>query len=306
MKAAGFANYARTAEGAAHFLAVIFTRITFAFLCVALTVTVQARADDLISIRGAEVAAEPVNAAAAQIKKDTGLEFRIVTEGGSGSAVSGIGEDIVDVALLSRKVLAREHATWPGTKFTEVEFGRQALLIVVPEQVWNSGVHALTKDQLRDIYEGRTKNWKALGGQDRKIVFYNRDVRSSAWELLMFFLYEDTRKAPPSEAEVLVEASDVTTAVEYNGGSISVLEYNAKRPAAVRALGIRLADGSVVEPTAKSVASGKYELARPLVIATARKPAGKVRRFVEFMLGPAGQSFVRKTGHVSNAELEAE
>ena len=59
MKAAGFANYARTAEGAAHFLAVIFTRITFAFLCVALTVTVQARADDLISIRGAEVAAEP-------------------------------------------------------------------------------------------------------------------------------------------------------------------------------------------------------------------------------------------------------
>ena len=284
----------------------IFPRLPIAIAAAMLAVAVHARAEELISIRGAQVAAEPVNAAAAQIKKDTGLEFRIVTEGGSGGAVSALGEDVVDVALLSRKVSVREHADWPNRKFHEARIGQQALVIVVPEPVWNGGVHALTKEQFRNIYEGRVKNWKAVGGPDRKVVFYNRDLRSSAWELLMFFLYEDTRKAPPSEAEVLAEPSDVTTAVEYNGGSISVLEYNAKRPAAVRALGIRLADGSVVEPTAKSVASGKYELARPLVIATARKPAGKVRRFVEFMLGPAGQSFVRKTGHVSNAELEAE
>ena len=270
-----------------------------------LAVAVHARAEELISIRGAQVAAEPVNAAAAQIKKDTGLEFRIVTEGGSGGAVSALGEDVVDVALLSRKVSVREHADWPNRKFHEARIGQQALVIVVPEPVWNGGVHALTKEQFRNIYEGRVKNWKAVGGPDRKVVFYNRDVRSSAWELLMFFLYEDTRKAPPSGAEVLAEPSDVTTAVEYNGGSISVLEYNMTRPAAVRALGIRLPDDSVVEPTAANVASGKYELARPLVIATARKPAGKVRSFVEFMLGPEGQAFVKKTGHLSNAELDA-
>ena len=282
----------------------IFPRLPIAIAAAMLAVAVHARAEELISIRGAQVAAEPVNAAAAQIKKDTGLEFRIVTEGGSGGAVSALGEDVVDVALLSRKVSVREHADWPSRKFHEARFGQQALVIVVPEPVWNGGVHALTKEQFRNIYEGRVKNWKAVGGPDRKVVFYNRDVRSSAWELLMFFLYEDTRKAPPSEAEVLAEPSDVTTAVEYNGGSISVLEYNAKRPAAVRALGIRLPDDSVVEPTAANVASGKYELARPLVIATARKPAGKVRRFVEFMLGPEGQAFVKMTGHLSNAELD--
>ena len=282
----------------------IFPRLPIAIAAAMLAVAVHARAEELISIRGAQVAAEPVNAAAAQIKKDTGLEFRIVTEGGSGGAVSALGEDVVDVALLSRKVSVREHADWPSRKFHEARIGQQALVIVVPEPVWNGGVHALTKEQFRNIYEGRVKNWKAVGGPDRKVVFYNRDLRSSAWELLMFFLYEDTRKAPPSEAEVLAEPSDVTTAVEYNGGSISVLEYNAKRPAAVRALGIRLPDDSVVEPTAANVASGKYELARPLVIATARKPAGKVRRFVEFMLGPEGQAFVKMTGHLSNAELD--
>ena len=275
-----------------------------ASLLAAIAITVPARADELISIRGAQVAAEPVNAAAEQIKKDTGLEFRIVTESGSSGAVAAIAEDVAEVALLSRKMQPQEHAGWPEKVFHEVQFGAQALLIVVPPQVWDGGVHSLTKDQLRDIYEGRVKNWKALGGPDRKVVFYNRDVRTSSWEMLMFFLYEDTRKAPPSGAEILVEPSDVTSAVEFNGGSISVLEFAAPRPAAIHALGIRLADGSVIEPTGKNIASGKYALARPLVIATPRKPAGRVRRFVEFMLGPAGQSFLKKTGHLSNADLE--
>ena len=287
------------------FTAVTAPRFPFAILCAALAVAMPVRAEELISVRGAQVAAEPVNAASARIKKDTGLEFRIVTESGSGGAVASIGEDISDVALLSRKILPREHANWPERKFHEAQFGTQALLIVVADPVWKSGVHALTKEQLRNIYEGRVKNWKALGGEDRKLVFYNRDVRSSTWELLMFYLFEDTRKAPPSEAEVLLEPSDVTTAVEYNGGSISVLEFNAQRPASVHALGIRVDDGSVVEPTAKNIAAGRYELSRPLVIATARKPAGKIRRFIEFMLSEAGQSFVTKAGHLSNAELEA-
>jgi phosphate transport system substrate-binding protein len=275
------------------------TAVVFAMLGLSLC----SRADELISIRGAQVAAEPVVAAAAQIKKTTGLEFRVVTDGGSGGAVAGIAEEIVDLALLSRMVTPHEHASWPERTFTESRLGMQALVIIVPEQVWKAGVHALTKEQLRNIYEGRVNNWKTLGGGDRKIVFYNRDVRSSAWELLTAFLYEDTRKAPPSEAEVLVEPSDVTTAVEYNGGSISVLEYGAPRPGLIHTLAIQQPDGSVVEPTAANIASGRYELARPLILATTRKPAGKVRRFVDFMLGAEGQEFVKKTFHLPNAEL---
>ena len=298
-----FAKVARCAKSAAQFFRTMRLKIPAAVLSAVLGLAAFAHAQELISVRGAQAAAEPVAAAAASIKKDTGLEFRIVTEGGSASAVGAVGEEIADVALLSRKILPAELAYWPDRKFYETEFGRQALLIVVPEAVWKSGVRGITKSQLREIYEGKLTNWKALGGEDRKIKFYNRDVQGSAWELLMIFLYEDVRKAPQSTAEVLVEPSDVTTAVEYNGGSICVLEYNAQRPGTLHALGIRRDDGTVAEPTPANIASSRYELARPLVIATSRKPAGKVRRFVEFMLSDEGQAFVKKTGHVTNAEM---
>ncbi len=278
-------------------------RIPIAIFSALLLTVASVRAGELISIRGAQAAAEAVTAAAARIKKDVGLEFRVMTEGGSGGAVAGVAEEVADVAVLSRKITPRERAAWPDRDFNEVRFGMQALLIVVPEKVWTSGVHAVTREQFRDIYEGRTTNWKALGGEDRKIVFFNRDVRTSVWELLVFFLYDDVRKAPPCEAEVLAEASDVTTALEFSGGSISLLEYAAPRPASLHALGLRDAAGAIIEPTPENIASGRYELARPLVIATVRKPSGKVRRFVGFMLSAEGQEFVHKVGHLTNAEL---
>ena len=272
-------------------------------VCALLSLSLALHAADEISVRGSTAAAEPVAAAAAQIKKDIDVEFRVVTEGGNATAIAGMAEDVVDVAVASRALTARERGEWPARNFVETRMGMQALVVVVPDQVWEGGVHALTKEQMRDIYEGKITNWKAVGGAEGPLVFYTRPVGGSVWELFTAFLYEDTRKAPMSTAETLGEPSDVSVSVEFNSKAISVLEFGSFKGGHLHALGIKLPDGSIVEPTTANIASGRYAIARPLMMITARKPAGAVRRFVEYMLSPAGQEFVKKTGHVTNAEL---
>lgn len=281
----------------------IFLPLRLAF-CAMVAASLTVHAAEQISVRGSAAAADPVNAAADAIKKEAGVEFRVVTEGGNAPGIASMAEDIVDVAVTSRKLQARERAAWPGKNFFEMQMGMQALVVVVPEQVWAGGVRALTKEQLRDIYEGKIVNWKAVGGADEALVFYNRPVGRSVWELFTASLYEDTRKAPLSEAEVVGEASDVAVSVEFNAKSISVMEYGRFTPGRLHALGIKLVDGTVVEPTTANIASGRYPIARPLMMITARKPAGNVRKFTEFMLSTKGQEFVKKAGHVTNAELE--
>ena len=272
-------------------------------VCAMLAISPALHAAEQISLRGSAAAAKPVTAAADQIKKDMDLEFRVVTDGGNAPAIGGMAEDVVDVALSSRTLTARERAAWPDKNFVEQRMGMQALAVVVPEQVWASGVRALTREQLRDIYEGKITNWKTVGGGDEALVFFNRPVGGTVWELLMIFLYEDTRKAPLNETEVVIEASDVAVSVEFNARSISLMEFGSFHAGRLHALGIKLPDGSVVEPTAANIASGRYSIARPLMMITARKPSGNIRKFIEFMLGPKGQDFVKKAGHVPNAEL---
>ena len=43
-------------------------------------------------------------------------------------------------------------------------------------------VKQLTREQLEDIYTGKIKNWKEVGGDDAKIVAYSRESSSGTYE----------------------------------------------------------------------------------------------------------------------------
>jgi phosphate transport system substrate-binding protein len=255
-------------------------------------------AQQLISIRGSVVVAQALAPAVGTLEKELGIQVNFVPEISGPDLADKLGQDIFDVALLTRPLTGQEKALRPDRKFTETLIGKHAILILVPDQVWKSGVRALRKVELRKIYEREVTNWKAFGGEDREILYYNRESGRGVWDLFMIFLYGDLRKAPLSKAEVLTTPEDVRTSVEFNGGSISLLEHGFMQGERLHALGIKQPDSSVVEPTPLNIAGGRYELSRPLYLVTSKQPTGKVRELIEFMLGPKGQEFVKQAGHV--------
>jgi phosphate transport system substrate-binding protein len=277
------------------FLVSCLSAIIFGGLCTA---------EDLVSVRGSTVVARALAAAAPFLEKEHGIRLNFVAEPAGLDLVDKLGREIFDIALLTRHLTGAEIALRPDKTFTETLVGRQSVLIVVPDQVWAGGVRALTKDQLRSIYEDDIKNWKQVGGADRAITFFNRESGRGIWDLFMIFLYGDVRRAPLSKAEVLNDANDVRTAVEFNGGSFSLLEYGELQGARLHALGIKQPDGTMIEPTPENFANGSYELSRPLYFVTGKHPTGKVRALIEFMVSKEGQECVEKAGHVPLALLK--
>jgi phosphate transport system substrate-binding protein len=263
------------------------------------------RAEDTITVRGSSVVAVPLALMADSIKEAVGIEFKVVTDGGSSDAIFRMAGGYIDVALSTRYMTACEKAEYPDKTFKETLIGKQALGVVVSDTVWQSGIHALTKEQLRGIYEREITNWKQVGGEDRDLTYFNREVGRGAWDLFMIFLYGDARKAPLSKAEVLSDSGDVLTTIEFNNGAISIMNLSEVKGEGIHALGLKLADGTVVEPTFENIASGRYELSRPLLAITGRQPTGKHRKFLDFLIGEKGQAVVKKAGCVTNAELKA-
>ncbi len=273
-------------------------------LLLAFVAPTSAPAAELVTIRGSPVVARALSMAIETLSKDYDIEINFVAEANGLETVDRLGREIIDVGLYTRKLLPTETALHPQKRFNETLIGRQAVLVVVPDQVWNSGVRALTKEQFIGIYERDFKNWKQLGGEDRDIAYFNREVGRGVWDLFMVFLYGDIRKAPLSKAEVLNSAQEVSTTVEFNGGAISVLEYSElKRDARLHALGVKLEDGTIIDATPANIASGRYEMSRPLYVVTSKRPTGKVHELVKFLTGKDGQECVRKAGHVPLAEF---
>jgi phosphate transport system substrate-binding protein len=253
-------------------------------------------AADTIRVQGSGVIREVLRNAAPVLRSETGVEIRLFSDLGSTQAITSVGAETAEVAMSTRALTAEDRASYPEKHFDEVQIGMQVVALAVPVDVWNAGVRALTKEQAIGIYEGTLRNWKQLGGEDRRIKFYNVRPGQGIWEVFVLWLYGDIRRAPLGKFEIMNSAEDARNSVEFNAGSMSLLAPKYIDGKALFALGLKLTDGNVVEPKREALLSGKYPLARPLYLICGEKPTGGVKKLFDFMVTPKGQEFVQKAG----------
>lgn len=163
-------------------------------------------------------------------------------------------------------------------------------------------VSSLTTQQVRDIYSGKTKNWQPLGGDDRRILAFQRPEGSGSQTLLQHIM-GDTPIMEPLEEECIGSMGGIGTQVaEYNGDA-GALGFSFKffltgmlgrEDAPVKMLAI---DG--VYPTDENIRSCKYPFTTILYAITLKsntKP--QLDTFLNWMQSPQGQELAEKVGYV--------
>jgi phosphate transport system substrate-binding protein len=177
--------------------------------------------------------------------------------------------------------------------------------MIVSRDVWEGGVRALTKAQLKDIYEGRIKNWKEVGGPDRRIVFFNKEPGRGTWEVFAHWLYGDAKKAPQVNFPEVGGNEETRNKVATTRGALSQLSSSWADGRQMFALAIKGDDGATVEPTTENIAIKRYAMSRPLFLLTNGEPTGDAKTFVDFILSPRGQELVKKHGYLPLADLRS-
>lgn len=210
-----------------------------------------------------------------------------------------------DLALLARKPADDELAAAKaaGVELLTTPIAWDALVFIVNQK---NPVRDLTRDQVRGIYSEKIASWQELGGPDLKLVPFRRERNSGSQELLEELLL-DGRPLPDVPANQTWQRTLMASGMggpfsrltnEQNGIAFSVYYYEHFMAASpyTRVLSI---DG--VEPSAATIASGKYRLRAP-VYAVYRKgdPAdGKPMQLLNWLLSDEGQRVVRESGYVS-------
>src|SRR5262249_14808348 len=122
-------------------------------------------------VQGSATVAQIFALATPVVKEKFGLDLKVRAERGSSEAIHSVGVGAVELAVTTRALTGTDRSDFPERRMTEALIGMHALVFIVPADVWESGVHSITKTQARDIYEGTTKTWKPLGGTDQAIKF---------------------------------------------------------------------------------------------------------------------------------------
>lgn len=259
-----------------------------------------------ITVQGSPLTAQVLKLAEPFLKEQYGFDLRIGTEGGSTGGFFAVGTGTSHLGMTTKEIEPAERAQFPACAFAEVQIGWQVLGLGVARDVWEGGVHALTRAQMVKIYEGDIRNWKEVGGPDSEIKFYNPKRGRGTWELFATWLYKDQRLAPLGEKfETVVRYEDARDSVEFNASSISVMPPHMANGESIHILGIKEPDGSITEPTPAMLASRKYPLAKPLMILSPRKFAGNPKKLVDWLVSPPGQVIVKSVGLVPVSETTA-
>lgn len=257
-----------------------------------------------LRINGSTTVNLPVAEAAEILRAEQKLQIRVDTQGGSSGGISMLGDGQVEIGMVSKHVGEADRAKFPKVQFKETHIGEDAVALIVSKDVWESGIRALTKSQVRDLYEGKATHWKQLGGIDRRVAFFNKEPGRGTWEVFTHWLYGDSKKAPPVNFPEVGGNEETRNKVASTRGAISQLSASWADGKTVFALGIIADSGETVLPTSSNIANHSYPMSRPLFVVTNGEPLGDAKLFIDFLLSVRGQALVRKHGYLSLDQLK--
>lgn len=240
---------------------------------------------DTLSVAGSTTV-QPIAARAAEKYNQEQSNVKVsVQGGGSGAGIKMVSEGSADVGMSSRELTADELKD-----LTAYDIAADGIAVIV-----NPGntLRDLTKAQIKDIFSGKIKNFKELGGQDKEIVVIIREsgsgTRSSFEEMIM-----DKGKTNNTEgAEQQASNGAVKASVASNPNAIGYVGAGFIDPT-VKALDI---EG--VSPTKETIKAGTYPVSRKLFMATKGEATGKSKAFIDYILSDEGQKIVEEEGYVS-------
>jgi phosphate transport system substrate-binding protein len=217
-----------------------------------------------------------------------------VTGGGSGVGIAALingGTDICDASRPMKAAEKEQAKTRHGKEVQEIPVALDGVAIYVHQ---SSTLQSITSAQLKGIYTGQVTNWRDVGGPNETIVPYSRENNSGTY---VFF------------KEHVLGNADFGRAIQTLPGTAAVVNAVSKDPASIgyggiayatgiRAIPVRKDDASEpVMPSLATVQSGSYPLSRNLFFYTIGAPAGEVKMFIDWVLGPEGQKICEEVGY---------
>jgi phosphate transport system substrate-binding protein len=267
-----------------------FRSLAIVVLAVAICLTANPVWAGNIVIKGSTTVL-PIAQKVAEAYMKANPDVRISLSGdGSGNGIKALIDGSTDIADSSRFIkdkevkLAIEKGRYP------VPFA-VAYDCIVPVVHPSNSLSNLSMDQLKAIYRGEIKNWKEIGGPDRKMVVISRDTSSGTYEVWESKVMNKERVYPGA----LLQASNgaVVQAVSKNKNAVGYIGLGYL-DASVKALTVNGIKGSE-----ETTLNGTYPISRPLYMFTAGWPTGDTLNFINFVLNPQkGQKYVSDAGYV--------
>lgn len=205
---------------------------------------------------------------------------------GSSAGIESLTAGSVDIGNSSRNLKDEEKLAGAVENIVAID----GIAIVTDKE---NKATDLTKDQLCDVYTGKIKNWKDLGGDDQAIVVVGREAGSG------------TRGA----FEEILDVKDACAYANELDSTGAVMAKVASTPGAIGYVSLDIVDDTVAamkldgtDATEENIKAGKYLLSRPFVMATMGEISDQseaVQGMFDYLASDEGKELIKGVGLIT-------
>ena len=206
---------------------------------------------------------------------------------GSGSGITAVLEGRADIGLSSRALKAAEALQLNGT-----DVAYDGIVLVVNKA---NPLVDMTTEQVKDVFTGKVKNWKEIGGTDSPVVLIGREAGSGTRD--GFESVTGTKNNCKYRQE-LTSTGDVITTVSQNENAIGYASLSAVNK------NVKVLTFNGVVASKESVLDKSYKLQRPFVFVTSKTKAlsKDAQTFVDYAMSDEAMPLIIKAGVVPAAK----
>ena len=216
-----------------------------------------------------------------------------VQGGGSGTGLSQVGDGAVDIG--NSDVFAEEKSGVDASKLVDHRVAVVGMGPVVNKEV---GVKNVSHQQLIDIFTGKIKNWKEVGGKDQEIAVINRASGSGTRATFEKWGLDGASAVQSQEQD---SSGTVRQIVAQTPGAISYLAFSYMNDSTI-ALSI-----DDVKATEENVTDNSWKIWSYEHMYTKGEPNENLKKFLDYMMEPEVQNGpVKKLGYLPITDMKVD
>lgn len=162
-------------------------------------------------------------------------------------------------------------------------------------------VESLTIQQIQDIYTGKIKNWKEVGGKDVEITAFQRTKNSGSQTLMENLIMKNLKMIDSPKHRIPTMGALIKNVAGYDN-SESAIGYSVYyyTNTMYNLSSVKLVSINNIKPEKKTIIDKTYPFASAYyaVIKKSSSPNSKERQLLKWLLSDAGQSLSEKAGYI--------
>lgn len=203
--------------------------------------------------------------------------------------------DIFIGAAPSKEQIA--YAEENDTTFKYTQIGSEAFVFFVHK---DNPIESLTVEQIKGIYSGEITNWSEVGGNNEKIVPFQRNEGSGSQSMLIRFMGDTPIIEPDMQTEVGGMGEIIEDVADYKNKSTSIgFSFRFYVEGMIKNPDIKMIAIEGIAPTKENIKNGTYPIIAPVYAVTYEGNSNEnVQKLIDWIISDEGQYIIEETGYV--------